>query len=64
MTHIPKGALKKASHNLNARVSQNYSVMEDLSQNPCAMSALEVLDSFPSQRKALLFALGSTETTN
>jgi hypothetical protein len=64
MTRIPKGAFKKASHNPNARAAQNYSVVEDLSQTPYAMSALEVLQSFPSQRKALLAALGSTETCN
>jgi hypothetical protein len=64
MTCIPKGAFKKASHNPNARATQNYSVVEDLSQTPCAMSSLEVLQSFPSQRKALLAALGSTETCN
>jgi hypothetical protein len=64
MTHIPKGAFKKASHNPNARATQNYSVVEDLSQTPCAMSSLEVLQSCPSQRKALLAALGSTETCN
>jgi hypothetical protein len=64
MTCIPKGAFKKASHNPNARAAQNYSVVEDLSQTPCAMSALEVLQSFPSQRKALLAALGSAETCN
>jgi hypothetical protein len=62
MTRIPKGAFKKASHNPNARAAQNYSVVEDLSQTPCAMSALEVLQSCPSQRKALLTTLGSTET--
>jgi hypothetical protein len=64
MTHIPKGAFKKYSHNPNTRATQNYSVVEDLSQTPCAMSALEVLQSFPSQRKALLAALGSAETCN
>jgi hypothetical protein len=64
MTCIPKGTFKKSSHNPNARAAQNYSVVEDLSQTPCAMSALEVLQSFPSQRKALLTALGSTETCN
>jgi hypothetical protein len=48
MTHVPKGAFKKASHNPNARAAQNYSVVEDLSQTPCAMSTLEVLQSFPS----------------
>jgi hypothetical protein len=64
MTRIPKGAFKRASHNPNARAAHNYSVVEDLSQTPCAMSALEVLQSCPAQRKALLTALGSTETCN
>jgi hypothetical protein len=64
MTLIPKGTFKKDSHNPNARAAQNYSVVEDLSQTPCAMSALEVLQSCPSQRKSLLTALGSTETCN
>jgi hypothetical protein len=30
MTHIPKGAFKKDSHNSNARAAQNYFVVEDL----------------------------------
>jgi hypothetical protein len=47
MTHIPKGAFKKASHNPNARAAHNYSMVEDLSQTPCAMSTLEVLQSCP-----------------
>jgi hypothetical protein len=64
MKCIPKGTFSKASHNPNERVSHNYSMVEDLSQTPCAMSALEVLQSCPSQRKALLFALGSAETCN
>jgi hypothetical protein len=64
MTHIPKGAFKKASHNPNASATQNYSVVEDLSQTPCAMSSLKVLQSCPAQRKALLTTLGSIETCN
>jgi hypothetical protein len=64
MTCIPKGVFKRDSHNPNSRAAQNYSVVEDLSQTPCAMSALEVLQSFPAQRRALLTALGSTETRN
>jgi hypothetical protein len=64
MTRIPKGEFKCTSHNPNTRAAQNYSVVEDLFQTPCAMSALEVLQSFPAQRKALLTALGSTETCN
>jgi hypothetical protein len=64
MTRIPKGTFKIASYNPNARAAQNYYVVEDLSQTPCAMFALEVLQSYPSQRKSLLTALGSTETCN
>jgi hypothetical protein len=64
MTRIPKGAFKRASHNPTARATQNYSVVKDLSQTPCAMSSLEVLQSCPAQRKALLTGLGSTETCN
>jgi hypothetical protein len=54
MTCIPKGAFKKYSHNPNARAAQNYSVVEDLSQTPCAMSALEVLQSLPCSEESLV----------
>ena len=53
MPKIPKGVFKKTLHNPNARVVANYSVVEDLSQTPCAMSALEVLQIFPMQRDAI-----------
>ena len=43
-SHPSKGTLR-CTHNLNARVSQHYSIVEDLAQAPCAMSALEVLQS-------------------
>jgi hypothetical protein len=43
MTSIQKGAFNKDSHNLNAQAGHNYSVLEDLSQTPSAMSSLEVL---------------------
>jgi hypothetical protein len=43
MTHIPKCAFKKGSHNPNARTAHNYSVVEYFSQTPCVMSSLEVL---------------------
>ena len=54
----PKASIKWATHNPNARATQNYSVVEDLAQAPCAMSVLEVLQSCPEQRHALLSALG------
>ena len=56
--HIPKGVLKHSGKNPNARAAQNYSVVNDLGQTPYAMSTLEVLQSCPPQRKALLSALG------
>ena len=45
-------------HNPNARATQNYSVVEDLGHTPCVMSMLEVLQTCPPQRKALLSDLG------
>lgn len=50
----PKSTLSKAMHNLNARATQHYSIVEDLSQAPCTMSSLEVLQTCPMQQKALL----------
>jgi hypothetical protein len=47
MTCIPKVAFNKSSHNPNTRAAQNYSVVEYLSQTPCVVSALEVLQSYP-----------------
>ena len=54
----PKASIKRMMHNPNARVAQNYSIVEDLTQAPCAMSALEVLQSCLMQQNALLFVLG------
>ena len=45
----PKASIKWATHNPNSRDAQNYSVVEDLAQAPCAMSVLEELQSFPVQ---------------
>jgi hypothetical protein len=61
--HIPKGVLKCSTHNPNARATQNYSIVEDLGQGPSAMSDLKVLQTCPSQRNALLSALGSLESS-
>jgi hypothetical protein len=41
--------------------AQNYSIVEDLAQAPSAMSALEVLQSCPTQWKALLKAIGGID---
>ncbi len=40
---ILKGSAKRAMINPNARATQNYSIVEDLAQSLCAMSALEIL---------------------
>ena len=56
--HIPKGFLNHSRHNPNTRATQNYSVVKDLGHTPCVMSALEVLQSCPSQRKDFLSTLG------
>ena len=53
---VPKGSAKCATINLNIRAAQNYTIVEDLAQSPCVMSALEVLQSCPTQRSALLSA--------
>jgi hypothetical protein len=60
--HILKGVLKLSSHNPNVRASHNYSIVEDLEQTPCAMSALEVLQMCPSQRNTLLYVLGDLDS--
>ena len=43
----PKSTLRKAVFNPNSRAAQFYNVVEDLAQEPCAMSTLEVLQSCP-----------------
>ena len=62
MSEIPKAVFKKKLHNPNARLVANYSVVDDLSQTPCVMSTLEVLQSCPTQWDALLAALGSMDS--
>ena len=64
MPKIPKGVFKKAFYNPNSRAASNYSVVEDLAQTPCAMSTLEVLQSYPTQRDALLTTIGSMDSSN
>ena len=61
MMKIPKGVFKNTFHNRNVRVSLDYSVVEDLAQTPCALWALEVLQSWPLQWDALLATIGSME---
>ena len=62
--HPPKSTLWKAVFNPNSQASQFYNVVEYLAQAPCAMSTLEVLQSFPTQHKNLLTALGYLDSDN
>ena len=60
----PKGTLRKSIINPNARAAQYYNIVEDLAQAPYAMSALEVLQTCPTQRKNLLTALEAMDPEN
>jgi len=62
--HPPNGSIRRIVHNPNARASPNYSILDDLASAPCAMSTLEVLQSCPSQWKALLSAIGACDPTD
>ena len=62
-SHPSKGTLR-CTHNMNAQAAQHYSIVEDLAQAACAMSALEVLQSYPSQRNALLQAIGVVDSVD
>jgi hypothetical protein len=44
-------------HNPHAREAHSYSLFDDLAQYSTTMSVLEVLQTFPSQRKSLLSTL-------
>jgi hypothetical protein len=59
-----KGIVRKSSFNPHACATQNYSIVEDLAQAPSVISALEVLQSCPTQRKALLKAIGGIDPTD
>jgi hypothetical protein len=47
-----------------AREAHNYSLVDDLAQSSAAMSVLEVLQTFPTQRKSLLSTLGVVNPTD
>ena len=49
------------THNTSTRVAQNYNIVEDLAQAPSVMSALEILQTCPAQRKAFLSAISGID---
>jgi hypothetical protein len=53
----PKSTIQKSTFNPNSWADQNYNIVEDLAQALCAMSALEVLQHCPNQRRTLLAAI-------
>jgi hypothetical protein len=57
--HPPKSTIQKSTFNPNSLVAQNYNIVEDLAQAPCAMSALEFIQQCPSQCRTLLAAIGA-----
>ena len=44
-SHPSKEIVHQTMHNFNTWATQHYTIVEDLSQAPCAMSTLEVLQS-------------------
>jgi hypothetical protein len=59
--HSPKRTIRKATFNPSSCVAQNYNIVEDLFQASYAMSTLEVLQHYPSQRRILLAAIGAID---
>ena len=57
----PKGVVHKSMFNPRARAAQHYNIVEDLAQSPSAMSTLKVLQNCPSQKQALLSAIGGID---
>ena len=47
--------------NPRARATQNYNIVEYLSQSPSTMSTLEVLQNCPSQKQVFLLAIGGID---
>ena len=60
----PKGVVHKLTFNPRARAAHNYNIVEDLALSPSTMSTLKVLQNCPSQKQALLSAIGGIDPTN
>jgi hypothetical protein len=58
----PKTTIRKSTFRPSSRATQNYNIVEDLSQAPCAMSTLEVLHHFPSQLRTLLAVISAIDS--
>jgi len=62
--HIPHIPLRRNANNPQARPAHNYSLVDNLAQSPTAMSVLEVPQTYPTQQKSLLSALGAVDLAN
>jgi hypothetical protein len=60
----PKGVVRKSTFNPHACAAQNNSIVEDLVQAPFVMSDLKVLQSYRTQQKELLKAIGGIDPTD
>ena len=56
--------IHRVSNNATARVAASYNIVDNLAQTPTAMSALEVLKTFPTQWKYLLAVLGVVDPSD
>ena len=59
-----RGVLRKSFYNPNARATQHCNIAEDLAQALSSMSALKVLQIFPSQQKSLLSTIWGIDPTD
>ena len=62
--HLFSYPLSPTPHNATTRDAVSYSIVDDLTQTPMAMSALEVLKMCPTQWNALLATLGAVDPSN
>lgn len=60
----PMGVIHKSTFNPRAQATQNYNIVEDLTQSPFAMSTLEVLKNCPPQKQSLLSAICGINPTD
>ena len=61
-TKIPKGTL--CWNVASSKATHSYSIVDDLAQPPTAISMLKLLQSCPSQLKALLSAMGTVDPSD
>ena len=58
----PKGLLRR--NDASGQAAHSYSIIDDLAQSPAAISTLELLQSCPSQKRALLSTIGTFDPTD